>query len=115
MGWKFQQYFIKFTELLSQYYEAPVEAKRNPALNAYRKHFVPGKRAGSLPNLGIYRRPTLNDYMKLAAIEMELENAAAAEGLNNIVSPPSGSIGSPILIEYEARNKFYWSLTLLCS
>ena len=67
-------------ELLSQYYEAPVEAKRNPVYQAYRKHFVPGKRGGSLPNLGIYRRPTLNDYMKLAALEQELENAAAVEG-----------------------------------
>lgn len=79
----------ELAELLSQYYEAPVEAKRNPVYQAYRKHFVPGKRGGSLPNLGIYRRPTVNDYLKLAAIEQELENAAAAEGVEPVEGEPA--------------------------
>ena len=68
---------------MSQYYEAPAEpgSKRNiPAFGGYRHHFVPGKRSGGLPMLGGYRRPSLNDFMKLAALEMELENEAAAEG-----------------------------------
>ena len=68
---------------MSQYYEVPADAtvKRNiPAFGGYRHHFVPGKRSGALPALGGYRRPSINDYMKLAALEMELENAAAAEG-----------------------------------
>jgi len=57
--------------------------KRNslPVFGGHRRVFVPGKRSsGSLPNLGVYRRPSISDYMKLAALEMELENAAAAEG-----------------------------------
>jgi hypothetical protein len=82
--------------LLSQYYETPAESKRNslPAFGGHRRHFIPGKRSGSLPNLGIYRRPTiedrrpsLGDYLKLAALEMELENAAAAEGIPSLTIP----------------------------
>ena len=73
---------VLISELLSQYYEAPAEVKRNslPVFGGHRRVFVPGKRSGALPNLGVYRRPSVSDYMKLAALEMELENAAAAEG-----------------------------------